>query len=453
MNSTSPFFSQKKEITSSENSNYDVSHTFSTIMEGEKIPFFNIRSSVGFPTSRNNTSHNTFTSIHNKPSFNTHKPLYNNVHTRNTWSHNTWSHKPSFYQSKIYNKTDSPMKIYNKTDSSITLDNTPYYAFSSGKGTSEAPHYDTKTPYSFKNTTEVSSEIIAVSEDIEENTKNNPFCNNCGKQGHMFHQCKMPITSYGMIVFRHRKIDGKREYLMIRRKDSFGYIDFIRGKYFPYHLDQIQNSINEMSVSEKEKLLEKDFNELWFAMWGGSIQQTHSFSNEASLSMKKFNNLKMFGITTPSSQSSTSGQVVKLKDIIERSPTKWSETEWEFPKGRRNFLEKDMDCALREFQEETGYLRFSILIYENVMAFEEIFIGSNHKCYKNKYFLGKLNTPEEDDINISFSFQQSEVSKIEWKTLDECLSAIRPYNIEKKKIIQYVDFLLENYPSIQTSTL
>ena len=56
-----------------------------------------------------------------------------------------------------------------------------------------------------------------------------------------------------MIVFKSSSIGI--QYLMIRRKDSFGYIDFIRGKYSPYNIFQIQNIINEMSMSEKEKIL------------------------------------------------------------------------------------------------------------------------------------------------------------------------------------------------------
>jgi len=59
-------------------------------------------------------------------------------------------------------------------------------------------------------------------------SKNN-LCNNCGKQGHQFHQCKLPITSYGIILFRYS--EKGIQYLMLRRKNSFGYIDFIRGKY------------------------------------------------------------------------------------------------------------------------------------------------------------------------------------------------------------------------------
>ena len=51
------------------------------------------------------------------------------------------------------------------------------------------------------------------------------ICNNCGKQGHMLYHCKLPIISYGIIVFR--KKNEQLEYLMIRRKDTYGYIDFV----------------------------------------------------------------------------------------------------------------------------------------------------------------------------------------------------------------------------------
>ena len=59
--------------------------------------------------------------------------------------------------------------------------------------------------------------------------QNEIYCNNCGKCGHLYHHCKLPITSIGIVVFRvNNKIP---EFLMIRRKDSLGHIDFMRGKY------------------------------------------------------------------------------------------------------------------------------------------------------------------------------------------------------------------------------
>lgn len=265
-------------------------------------------------------------------------------------------------------------------------------------------------------------------------SKNN-ICNNCGKQGHQFHQCKLPITSYGIIVFRTSAEHGI-QYLMIRRKNSFGYIDFIRGKYIQNNLEHLQTMFNEMSIEEKELIRKHNFETLWKMMWG--IQDAghqNQFRGEELASQKKFEALKNglpIGIN---------GELITLDNIIDNSNTKWSETEWEFPKGRRNFQEKDLDCALREFEEETGLSKKNIKIIENILPFEEMFLGSNHKSYKHKYFLGyteKLN----DSLN---NYQQTEVSKIDWKTLEECLESIRPYNLEKKQLIININKVLQEY--------
>ena len=42
-------------------------------------------------------------------------------------------------------------------------------------------------------------------------------------------------------------------------------------------------------------------------------------------------------------------------DIINKEvPIVYESPEWGFPKGRRNMHESDLDCAKREFEEETG---------------------------------------------------------------------------------------------------
>ena len=259
--------------------------------------------------------------------------------------------------------------------------------------------------------------------------KNINICNNCGKQGHAFHQCKLPITSYGIIVFRS-SIKGL-QFLMIRRKDSFGFIDFIRGKYSPFNIYQIQNIINEMSINEKQKILSTPFNILWNEMWGetNNIQ----YKNEEQSSFKKLELIRE-GLFI-------NNNFVNLSHLVDNSSSNWIETEWEFPKGRRNYKEKDLECALREFEEETGILSNKIKIIENLLPFEEIFIGTNHKSYKHKYFLAYMNDSEDNLDN----FQISEVSKLEWKTIDECLEAIRPYNLEKKNLISNINKVLEEY--------
>jgi 8-oxo-dGTP pyrophosphatase MutT (NUDIX family) len=262
--------------------------------------------------------------------------------------------------------------------------------------------------------------------------KNN-VCNNCGKQGHQFHQCKLPITSYGIILFKCSE-EGLK-YLMIRRKDSFGYIDFLRGKYILHNIEQLQNMFNEMSVGERDKIKQNNFETLWKQMWG-DIPQGSQYKSEELSSQKKFDILK-HGIQIGLEYAS-------LETLINDCSTEWKETEWEFPKGRRNFQEKDLDCAMREFEEETGISKKDLIIIENIVPFEEIFIGSNHKSYKHKYFLAYMDTKEESPISL-YNYQQTEVSKIEWKSLEECLESIRPYNLEKKQLIININKVLKEY--------
>jgi hypothetical protein len=86
------------------------------------------------------------------------------------------------------------------------------------------------------------------------------YCNNCGKQGHLYHQCKIPITSVGLITFRIN--NNSVQYLMICRKDTLGYIDFMRGKYSVYNKNYIINMIKQMTNEEKVALKTKSFDEL-----------------------------------------------------------------------------------------------------------------------------------------------------------------------------------------------
>ena len=151
------------------------------------------------------------------------------------------------------------------------------------------------------------------------------------------------------------------------------------------------------------------------------------------MSSKKFDMIKC-GIVVDE-------EIVTLQMIVDKSRTSWSETEWEFPKGRRNNREKDLECALREFEEETGIPGDNICVVQNILPFEETFIGTNHKSYKHKYFLAHTNEMNDEMLN----YQKTEVSKIEWKSFQKCLENIRPYNLEKKQLITNISKLLNEY--------
>jgi ADP-ribose pyrophosphatase YjhB (NUDIX family) len=268
--------------------------------------------------------------------------------------------------------------------------------------------------------------------------KNYEVCNNCGKSGHLFHKCKLPITSIGVITFRICPSDNesdpyKIQYLLIRRKETLGYIDFMRGKYSVHNKDYIMNMLKQMTRYEKEQLTCGDFEKLWKNIWGDS-NYSNQYRTEEIVSKEKYNQL--FEGTTFKNEFST------LNDLIEESNNfkTWEEPEWGFPKGRRNNQENDYDCAIREFCEETGYPEDYLIHVQNIVPFEEIFTGSNYKSYKHKYFLMFMNY--EKSLQCG-DFQKSEVSKMEWKNLNECLMCFRPYNLEKIRIIKNIDTFLE----------
>jgi len=256
------------------------------------------------------------------------------------------------------------------------------------------------------------------------------FCNNCGKQGHLFSHCKKPVTSIGIIAFK--KEGGQNKYLLICRKDSLGYVDFIRGKYPLYNREYIQNLIDEMTVKEKQNLLTKNFSELWSELWGEYIGL--QYRGEEKSSEEKFKQIQR-GIQVYSEGS------YSLETLLDSSQTRWDSPEWGFPKGRRNYQENDLACALREFEEETGYSQSSISILKNVVPMEEIFTGSNYKSYKHKYYLGHI----DNDVEPVAGFQKSEVSDIKWMDISQCLQHIRPYNLEKRLLIVDIDKILSRY--------
>jgi hypothetical protein len=123
----------------------------------------------------------------------------------------------------------------------------------------------------------------------------------------------------------------------------------------------LQNIIDEMSMEEKNRLMNYSFSELWIMMWGDktNIQYRH----EEALSLKKFELIKN-GVVV-------NNETINLAMLIKQSVTNWTETEWEFPKGRRNNKEKDLVCAIREFEEETG------LIVKNTNVIEKHFMDDD----------------------------------------------------------------------------
>ena len=238
---------------------------------------------------------------------------------------------------------------------------------------------------------------------------NNIYCRNCGKKGHKYKDCFYPRLSYGIIIF-----NDKEQIIMIERKDSISYIEFIRGKYDLDNPEYIQLLINRMNISEKSKLNKYSFKELWSDICFSNNNKDYDDC------LEKYNN-------------------VNLKLYLENTTTNYKYNEWEIPKGRRNLNESNKSCAIREFEEETNIKIDEYDIYDNILPLEEEYIGSNGAKYKNVYYIGKIkNNNKELTINYENDNQISEIRSIEWLNKNECIERIREYSDYKLNIIDKI---------------
>ena len=86
------------------------------------------------------------------------------------------------------------------------------------------------------------------------------YCNNCGNYGHLYKNCRHPILSYGIILYHKCKETNEIKIVMIERKDSLSYIEFLRGKYSSiYNLDYLKLLFSRMSSTEIERICNNDY--------------------------------------------------------------------------------------------------------------------------------------------------------------------------------------------------
>ena len=292
-------------------------------------------------------------------------------------------------------------------------------------------------------------------------SKNN--CLNCGKIGHQFKTCEEPILSYGIVCFNinplycniknkhietyfYNKFIDISEYnysnlenihliplyydkiklLMVRRKHSLNYIEFIRGKYDLNTLyDMTKSCFMLMSKEEIHKIKTYDFDLLWNELWNHTAKHK-IYQKEYNISKEKFTELK-------------NNDFFNMLDNM--NLFKYAEPEWGFPKGRRNASEKNLMCALREFNEETHIDLNQLHIMERLNPVEEEYVGTNSKPYRHIYYLAN----SEEELELSkYDVQLNEIGDIGWFTIPEAIEKIRPYHDKKIKMIHMIYFFIIN---------
>lgn len=244
-------------------------------------------------------------------------------------------------------------------------------------------------------------------------------CLNCDMYGHSFQYCIKPIKSFGIIAYRQKY--SSLEFLLIKRKDTIGYTDFMRGRY--NSIENLISIVEEMTNKEREDLEKYDFDTLWYRLWHNHTRGI--YINEKTNAKNKFNRIDIRSI---------------LKKI---PPSKFNEPEYGFPKGRKNLNEKYEDCARREFEEETGINSDNYEIDQNIDPVTETFIGSDGQKYSHIYYVAKVNPYLNIQSTHKTDIFLEEISELTFASYKEAYRLIRSYDTQKRYTLTKVNKILK----------
>jgi 8-oxo-dGTP pyrophosphatase MutT (NUDIX family) len=320
----------------------------------------------------------------------------------------------------------------------------------------------------------------------------NMKCINCGKIGHSYKVCREPKISYGImaikcpnpeiqnivktflssiyetfeqqtITYTHEsileffsKIKDNIKLLMVMRKHTLGYMEFIRGHYNIKNISLLSYLFQQMTPAEIKLINEhiNDFDFLWKDMW--SINNIHNavpeIQNDAAIEIQKqtienkesehkksvmkcisHNEYEASKINFYKLQSNE--HQLQLNDFLQNTKTVYHSPEWGLPKGRRAHNESDLECAEREFTEETGFRKDDYILFQNIKPFEENLTGFNGMKYRHIYYIALLTTDVEPSYNNLGRTQKCEIGDIGLYNFDEIMNKLRPHHTDRKTIV------------------
>jgi 8-oxo-dGTP pyrophosphatase MutT (NUDIX family) len=245
--------------------------------------------------------------------------------------------------------------------------------------------------------------------------------------------------SYGIIAIKY--VDTIPHYLLIRRRDSLSYVEFMRGKYELSNPEYIQLLINGMTRDEQSRLVSQTFDSLWSALWNN--QNTRQYRNEYNAAKRMFELLRNTG--------DMNGKL--LVKYIEESSKGWGDPEWGFPKGRRMSHETMEACALREFKEETGCDPTIVSLLGGSEGYVEEYTGTNGIRYRQTYYIGISSSDAKVEFQPHNRVMNREVGAIGWFPFEEAYLKIRSTNKEKRTLLAVLHYKIMNEDLLQWKTV
>ncbi len=214
---------------------------------------------------------------------------------------------------------------------------------------------------------------------------------------------KAESTSFGVACCRIK--DGKPEILIICKRNTYAYRNFVHAVYNIKNNSDMIKMFSQMTLDEKLEILSLNFSQIWYRAW---FNQTKGKSYFRSKTRFVTNFLQDGG--------------KRLKGLISKSSN--SIPIWEIPKGKKDHNETDIVASMREFYEETGIRKHRYKIFpmrQNIYSYIDAGVR-----YRNVYYTAIC----EDipaGVNNALQEQLYEIADCKWMNM-EALRQVDTHN-------------------------
>lgn len=225
-------------------------------------------------------------------------------------------------------------------------------------------------------------------------------------------------VSAGIALFRN--VNNETEIVFVKKRYTYMFSLFVLGAYDSHDTKRLLYMFSRMIIEEKIMILKLDFDLLWNHLWMLDV-------NNPKFQKKKIGNVEFYKKKRNKFEQLINDGGKYIRKIVAES--KNSPLVWEIPKGRIFESENLVECAVREFEEETGIKKKSYTLLADVKPIVMTYRDGNFH-YKYYYYLARSNETEENlkrdpsiKINLRIDFnnidQISELVDIKWLTLDQ----------------------------------
>lgn len=249
--------------------------------------------------------------------------------------------------------------------------------------------------------------------------------------------------SYGIALCRY--INGEPEVIMIKKRYTYYFFEFVLGKYQRNDNRYLTKLFNNMTYQEKMDILSLKFDTLWYKIWLEIPSRAANRDSSYPSRQKEAGfNEKRYTYNYTKSKSKFESNFLndhgdRLRKLINNSSN--TETIWEIPRGRKLANEKEVDGAMREFFEETAIdsRKYNILWHVNPIVNS---YRDDGVIYKTTYFIAVLDEnqkPWQPKLNFNSYDQILEIEAIKWVSKRDLNTLLLNQKTKKRTIQLFLD--------------